>query len=570
MAKADKYSVWLAREFLKQHVVRWFAEDIFQYDRRTGLFQVRDRQWLAHQVQAFLVQVLGVENVTASGVRAVCDSIRNNNYLPSGLHPPFWIDSRKEANVIVTRNVTLLLDAIPSEGKPRVVPHSPDLFAVSGVPYCYKPKADCPNWLRFVSWMVGGNEEEVRLLQEYCAWVFVARQLKLERLLWLVGPGANGKSTFLRIVRYVIGEKATSAVGIEAFSGGETFRLQPTLYKLANFCNDASVRRKGNVAALNNYVSNDPFTINRKFKEQLTIEPSTVLFFASNPEPLVDDASDAFWRRLLLVHCRQRLSETEMDPRLLHKLRAEASGILNWMLAGIPPLVARGRFDVPESVRSSVAALKLQVNAARMFLAEKVEAGEADSFIPRDQLMAAFRMWCEENGYRENDLSVVRDEMLRAFRVELTRLRRGSPTGKGRERIRGWSGVRWRADEDVPTPRLITEMFRSHQETIKDQQERLEGQQRMIKKMDRYIDKKEAQVARLTEKLSMADGTDAGMTGYEQAGKEGAGQAISSDPVSVSALYGGDNAEVDPDTEALMARLAPDFDEPDDPAGGES
>ena len=111
--------------------------------------------------------------------------------MASGLHPPFWIGSQQEANVIVTRNVALFLDAVHRDGKPRVVPHSPDLFAVSGVPYCYKLRSDCPNWKRFILWMVGGNEEEARLLQEFCAWVFLARQLKLEKILWLVGPGGE-------------------------------------------------------------------------------------------------------------------------------------------------------------------------------------------------------------------------------------------------------------------------------------------------------------------------------------------------------------------------------------------
>lgn len=75
MAKADQYSVWLAHEFLKHHIVRWFAEDLYEYDRRTGLHQVRDRKWLPHRVQAFLVDKLGVESVTASGVKSVCEAV---------------------------------------------------------------------------------------------------------------------------------------------------------------------------------------------------------------------------------------------------------------------------------------------------------------------------------------------------------------------------------------------------------------------------------------------------------------------------------------------------------------
>ncbi len=189
------------------------------------------------------------------------------------------------------------------------MPHTPELLLrCCGVPYAYDADAGCPKWLNFVNWMVGGDEGEARLLQQFCArgrsW---RRGSGSERILWLCGPGRNGKSTFLKIARYVIGESATSAVGLEAFSGGENFRLWPTLNKLANYCNDAHVRKTSNPASLNSFVSGDPFTVNRKFREQLTVEPATVCFFASNPMPLYSDASDAFWHaRLLLFHCRQR------------------------------------------------------------------------------------------------------------------------------------------------------------------------------------------------------------------------------------------------------------------------
>jgi DNA sulfur modification protein DndD len=71
----------------------------------------------------------------------------------------------------------------------------------------------------------------------------------------------------------------------------------------------------------------------------------------------------------------------------LDRLKAEAPGILNWALTAVPRLLARGRFDISDSVRDAVAQLKVRVNAARMFLAEKV--GEL-----RDAVVRSFaRLW---------------------------------------------------------------------------------------------------------------------------------------------------------------------------------
>ena len=68
----------------------------------------------------------------------------------------------------------------------------------------------------------------------------------------------------------------------------------------------------------------------------MTVEPTVACFFASNQEPLFDDAADAWWRRLLLVRCDRRPDEAAVNPGLIDELKAEAPGILNWMLAAVP------------------------------------------------------------------------------------------------------------------------------------------------------------------------------------------------------------------------------------------
>jgi len=401
----------LAETFVSRSHVAWFAEDVYVFNYASGVYEKKSREWLEHVVLLFLKESVGAQNVSAALVTGVCRAIKNSVYLDEHHHPPLWIATQKRADVFVTGNGIVSIEAIANGTSPVLRPHTPDLFAVCGVPYKFDFAAQCPKWLEFVRWMVAGNEGEVRLIQQFCAWVFIAIWLKLEKILWLCGPGGNGKSTFLLIIRWVLGEGATSAVGLDAFQGGSTFRLWPTVYRLANFCLDAVVKKKSDVATLNSFVSGDCFTINRKFREQLTIEPSTVCFFASNQLPLLDDPSDAFWRRLLLIRCEQRLSEEQINPTLISELKKEAPGILNWMLAALPGLMERRRFEIPESVRRNVENLKAEVNSVRQFLNEKVEAGDRLDFMSRDRFMEAYGQWCRLNLVKEEAFDVVKQEM---------------------------------------------------------------------------------------------------------------------------------------------------------------
>lgn len=446
-------STVLAEEFIRQSHVVWFSEDVYVYSHMAGIYEKKSYEWLESVVLSFLMRGLGSQEVDTPLVSRVCKAVKTLAYLDERYYPPIWIDTLKPAEVFVTSNGIVSLDAVASQSSPALLPHSPNLFSVCGVPYLYDPTAVCHKWLEFVRWMVGGNEDEVRLLQQFCAWVFIARRLKLEKFLWLCGRGRNGKSTFLQIIRWVFGERATSAVGMDAFQGGAAFKLWPTLHKLANICSDAVVRRSSDVAGLNSFVSSDPFTVNRKFREQITIEPTTVCFFASNPEPLLDDPSDAFWRRLLLFRCDQLLTEEKVNPTLLKELKQEAPGILNWMLSAIPVVLQQRRLDVPESVLRNGETLKAKVNSARQFLNEKLEAGNIkDDFLSRDLLMESYGGWCKLNFAKEVAFDVVKQEVRLAFGLELERLRRGehSERERGRSRILGWKGIRWKEDEEPP------------------------------------------------------------------------------------------------------------------------
>ncbi len=438
----------LAKDFLRRTRKRGievvcYAEDVYEYAR--GLWTRRSEQWLCNKVQRLAKRYELA--YTWRDIEGVAKLVQTSAYLDESVQPPFWRSSGKNADVIVTANCILELDV---RGWVKCRSHDSDLFALAGVPFLYNPTAACPDWEAFVLWMVGGDEEQARLLQQFCAWSLIIPRLPLEYMLWMVGSGNNGKSTFLKIVNYVLGEDSTTALKIDAFSGASDFRLWPVLHKLAVFCAEADPDKLRSVANLNSFVSHDPISVNRKMQKQVTVRPYTACFFASNQLPIVDDASDAFWRRLLLIKCEQKPSEP--DPTLEDRLKTEASGILNWLLEPIPLLIHQKRFDVPLVVRQNVAGCHAEVNAARQFISEKLERGDEKDFIPGDQLLGLFAAWCSVNGYRQEKLPVLKAEMLRCLGSEYARVRRGLKRG------RYWLRVRWQEDEKPPKQLNVTDL----------------------------------------------------------------------------------------------------------------
>jgi P4 family phage/plasmid primase-like protien len=499
MKKTPPSAAWLAEQVLFRHTLVGYADDAWIYSSVSGLHRRLPPSEFRSLVEHQLIDLLGSSQVGSRLTADVCESVKNRAYLDSGkLSPPFWKSSRTRADVLPVANGLLDLGSATTVAVPTLKPFTDDLFAVAGSPCSFNPTARCPKWRAFIRWMVRNDPAEIKLLAEYAAWALIAHLpgMRFERLLWLTGPGRNGKSLFLRVIREVYGADNCSAVGLEAFGGGEAFRLQPALFKIANFIADAGVRRKSSVAMLNAFISGDPIVVNRKYREQLIVEPPTTIFVASNDPPAFHDASDAIWRRLLVVRCDRQLTAQQAKPSLFHVLIKERDGILGWMLDALPHLVARQRFDVPVSVQRNVEALKGEANAARMFLMERVERGGADDYLPADLVMADFAEWCENNGYRMEPLAIMKTEMLRLFGSNYERLRRGNPS----RRLLLWAGLRMIdsiAVKEEPPEKEIRELKEQNRELTSE----IALDRTRLSKATMVIREKEIEVAQLQDEL---------------------------------------------------------------------
>ena len=74
-------------------------------------------------------------------------------------------------------------------------------------PVNYDPKATCPIWEKFLDRIMDGNQNLIRYLQKAVGYALTG-SIKEQCLFFLYGLGANGKSTFLNIIREMMGDYA--------------------------------------------------------------------------------------------------------------------------------------------------------------------------------------------------------------------------------------------------------------------------------------------------------------------------------------------------------------------------
>lgn len=273
--------------------------------------------------------------------------------------------------------------------------HSPDYLYLAGSPVEYDPEADCPHWKEFLKDVTSSKHDRM-LLQEFAGYTLMHWDYPFHKALFLVGPGASGKSTFLDAIRNILGTEAVASVtphelGEERFAGVELHG------RWANIRNDIPSEMIENTGKFKEIVAGDPIKVEEKYQDTFTIEPNAKHLYSTNqlPEASVDD--DAFYRRILLVSFPSTVPREDRDPHLFDKLEDEFPGILNWMIDGLKRLTNQGKFtgdEPPAQTRQTWESWGSSIKKYKQDCLEK----DSDSAEPKSDVYAAYRRWCEENG----------------------------------------------------------------------------------------------------------------------------------------------------------------------------
>jgi len=159
----------------------------------------------------------------------------------------------------------------------------------------------------------------------------------------LVGDGANGKSTFLKILRATLGQENVSSQSLKALND-QRFAAAELQGKLANIRNEIgaeSLSSDGNFMSIS---AGETLTVERKFKDPFQLEVTAKLIYATNQLPSVDldyTEQKAFFRRWLIAEFPNSYAPDERDEELANRIiENELPGVLNWMLEGYDKLVA--------------------------------------------------------------------------------------------------------------------------------------------------------------------------------------------------------------------------------------
>ncbi|WP_303202805.1 DNA primase family protein [Raoultibacter timonensis] len=208
-------------------------------------------------------------------------------------------------------------------GSGRLLPFSPDRVVTAKVPWDYVPEARSELLDATLSKMACGDPSVVALLEEAVGYCFYRRN-ELRTAFVLVGEGANGKSTYLGMVRRLLGAENTSALDIRDI--GSRFRTAELVNKLANIGDDISdeFMRGELVAQFKKAVTGEMLTAERKGEKPFMFAPCAKMLFSANTIPRIKDDTGAAMSRLAIIPFDATFAKTDgdYDPEISDKLQS--------------------------------------------------------------------------------------------------------------------------------------------------------------------------------------------------------------------------------------------------------
>ena len=307
-----------------------------------------------------------------------------------------------EPGAVAVENGYVDLRAAAGDGD-ALRPLEPEDYALAKLPVEYDPDATSAPWREFVADVV--ESAKIDAVQEYVGYTLHRGEMPFNRALLLVGSGANGKSTFLNVVRELLGPENTETKPVHKFDKDNAVA---DLYgKLANIdadLSEGSLSSRG-LATFKRLVGDDRVTGRHLYEDAFTFEPAAKHLYACNQVPdvsnIVSDNDTAFWRRWVIVQFPNYFPPRDRDPTLEGTLTSDEhlSGVLNWAIEGWGRLMEQGAFTNIETTPDETRRLwQSWGDSADEFLSQCVETDPSATNVTTGEAWEVYKEWCRREG----------------------------------------------------------------------------------------------------------------------------------------------------------------------------
>lgn len=274
----------------------------------------------------------------------------------------FFIDVQTERQSIINlKNGSLVL----SDQGVNLRPFDYTDFLTHQLDFEHDPTAKNDTFLTYLK-QVLPDENTRRTLQQVAGYLFV-KGLKMERIFFLFGAGANGKSVFFEVLNGVIGSDNISNYSLESLTNDKGYHRAMIKDKIVNYGTDIRLT-KIDAGMFKTLASGEPVEARLPYRNPFMMTDYAKLIFNVNRMDSANiEHTHGFHRRLLIIPFSETIVEEKQDRDLHKKILLNKAGVLNWIIEGAEQVIKNRNIFVSEQCNQFKAQFLKETDSVAMF-----------------------------------------------------------------------------------------------------------------------------------------------------------------------------------------------------------
>lgn len=280
------------------------------------------------------------------------------------------------------------------------VPFTPEQVITNKINWDYNPNAyyeDTDQVLNNISC----NEVEIRMLLEEMIGYCLYRRNELGKAFILTGGGSNGKSTFLNMLKTMLGKRNTSVLDLKKL--GDRFSTVMMFGKMANIGDDISDEFVTDAAEFKKIVTGETIDAEQKGQPKFDFEPYVKLIFSANNIPRIGKGRDstAILRRLVIIPFNAQFTKESMGddfkPYIGDDLKGQESMeyMIQLGIKGLKRVLENRKFTTSEKIQTELDEYEEANNPILGFFKENDK--EEIENEPTNEIYRRYTTYCTEN-----------------------------------------------------------------------------------------------------------------------------------------------------------------------------
>lgn len=275
---------------------------------------------------------------------------------------------------------------------------SPDIITTNKIPVAYVPDSYYETTDKTLDKIAVQDTKVRKILEEILGYILFRRN-EFAAMFVLTGDGSNGKSSFLKIIRRLVGTDNTASLDLKELD--QRFKTAELFGKLVNIGDDIDKAYIKSTSVLKKLSTGEALNVERKGKDPFDFSNYAKLIFSANEMPRINDNSDGLGRRLQIVPFKAKFSpdDEDYDPFITDKLLSDESMyyILNLALAALKRLLKNKQFTRSKAIENEMEKYQEENNPIISFVNN--EEIDLERKVVKD-IYDMYRLYCSDNGFQ--------------------------------------------------------------------------------------------------------------------------------------------------------------------------